>query len=170
MHSKNCTLELSFRSTGRAKRSLLMAALFAAGFAQVAGAASANATNGGEQAVRELIDALEAANNGGDAERWAGFFADDFVYMVPGMPAVTRREELLEVARAGFRNKAAIAIDTLEVQVCGDWAFARTAVSGSVTLHTNGESIAVDAKELLVLVRGAGGSWRIARLMNNSNR
>ncbi len=97
-------------------------------------------------------------------------FASDFVYMAPGLPAVTHRQELMDVARAGFRNQASVRIEPVEIRVCGDWAFARANVTGSVKLHTTGEVIAVDVKELIVLARSGDGAWQIARLMNNANK
>lgn len=151
-------------------RCLLQAALLLATTQQMLPAEPiAGSTGGNDPAVKELLAALETANNSGDVDKWVGLFAEDFVYMAPGMPAVTQRAELAEVARAGFRNKAAVAIDLLEVETCGAWAFARAAVTGTVKLHTSGEDVVVDVKELLVLTRGPQGTWRIARLMSNSN-
>lgn len=122
------------------------------------------------QAIRALIASVEAANNAGDVEKWVGLFASDFVYMAPNAPAVTSRDSLAEVARTGFRHKAAVRIQPVEIKVMGDWAYARNAVSGTVTLAGSGEVVSVDVKQLAVYAREPGGQWRIARLMSNSNR
>ena len=128
-------------------------------------AATPNAT----RAITELIKSVEAANNAGDVERWVSLFADDFVYMAPGAPPVTDREELVRVARAGFRNEADIRIEPDEISVCGDWAYARSHVSGRVKLVDSGRELPIDIKQLIIYRRDAGGAWRISRLIGNSN-
>ncbi|HVS02481.1 MAG TPA: nuclear transport factor 2 family protein [Thermoanaerobaculia bacterium] len=121
-------------------------------------------------AIRALIERTERANNAGDVEGWVALFADDAVYMPPGSPPVTTREGLTDVARAGFRHRAAIHIEPLEIEVAGDWAFARSAVTGTVQLHGSGEVVEVDVKQIVIYRRSAGGEWKIARLITNSNR
>ena len=125
--------------------------------------------DGAVRAIEGLIDAVEAANNAGDVERWVSYFTADAVYMAPGAPAVTTREGLIEVAEAGFRHDAAIQIEPLEIRVCGDWAFARNEVTGSVTLEKSREVVAVDVKQIVVYSRDDDGIWKIARMISNSN-
>lgn len=86
-----------------------------------------------EAAVRMLIQRTEEANNAGDVQAWVDLFADDAVYMPPGAPSVTAREGLIQVAQAAFSHRASIDIEPVEIQILGNWAFARTRVSGSVT-------------------------------------
>lgn len=121
-------------------------------------------------AIRAVIESVESANNAGDVERWVGHFAADAVYMAPGAPAVTTREGLVEVARAGFRHAAAIDIEPVEIEVVGDWAFVRAAVTGKVTLHRSGDVVEVDVKQLVIYRRQPDGQWKIARMMSNSNQ
>ena len=151
-------------------RALLVAVLLLSATGQTINATQPTRSDSGDQAIKAVIKQLEEANNAGDVERWVGLFGPDFVYMTSGMPAITSREELVKVARAGFRNAAAIRITPIEIETYGDWAFVRAEVSGTVKLHDSGESIAVDVKELLLLSRSSEGAWRIARLMNNSNK
>jgi ketosteroid isomerase-like protein len=75
----------------------------------------------------------------------------------------------VEVARAGFRNRASIAVEPVEIEICGDWAFVRTLVTGTVKLHGSGETVSVNVKQLEILRRQQDG-WRIARLMMNGDR
>lgn len=121
------------------------------------------------KAIAALIQEVETANNEGNVERWVGFFAEDFVYMPANSPPVTDRGELVEMARAGFRNKASIHIEPSEIRVCGDWAFARSRVTGDIELHDSGGTLSIDMKQLVVYTRDDHGSWRIARLIGNSN-
>lgn len=122
-----------------------------------------------ENAIRALLQKMAEANNAGDIEGWVRLFAADGVYMPPGTPPVTTRAGLVSVAKAGFRNQVAVEIRPVEVHVCGDWAFARTHVTGTVKVHDTGKVIPVDVKELFILSRAPGGEWRIARLINNRN-
>jgi len=134
----------------------------------VAGPAADEAAD--RAALRALLERSEAANNTGDVAGWVATFAPDAVYMAPGAPPVTTQEGLVEVVRAGFRNRATIEIEPLETHVFGDWAFVRTAVTGSVRLYSNGEVVPVDVKEIAIFQRQPDGTWKIARLINNSNR
>lgn len=122
-------------------------------------------------AIHALIEETEAANNAGDVERWVALFGEEFVYMAPGAPAVTTRADLVEVARAGFRNEAEISIDPVEIQVLPEgWAFARSHVTGEVTVRSTGEVVSVDVKQLVIYRRHPDtGAWRITRLISNSN-
>lgn len=120
-------------------------------------------------AIRALIQRTENANNARDVEAWVALFADDAIYMAPNAPSVATRAGLIEVARAGFRHHPAIHIEPLEIQVFGDWAFARTRVSGNVTLQRTGEVVPVDVKQIVIYRREADAAWRIARFISNSN-
>lgn len=122
-------------------------------------------------AIDRLIRQAEDANNRGNIDAWVGLFEDQAVYMPPGSPEVTTTAGLREAAAAGFSSfAAAIRITPIELRVLGDWAFARSAVSGSVTPKRGGTSIPIDIKQLVVYHRQPDGTWRIARLINNSNR
>lgn len=121
------------------------------------------------RAIRELVAENVQANNAGNVEKWVALFAPDFVYMAPGMPEVTTRAALIEVARTGFRHRANIRIDSLETHVTGDSAYTRNTVRGTVTLADSGEVVAIDLKQLAIYTRGTDGQWRITRLMTNAN-
>lgn len=121
-------------------------------------------------AIRELIRQTAAANNASDTLGWVNLFEDGAVYMPPGHPEVTTRAGLREMAEAGFGPYAAdVVITPAEVIVSGDWAFARSQVTGTVTSRVDGEVIPVDVKQLVVYRRQPDNSWKIARLMNNPN-
>ena len=122
-----------------------------------------------QRAIVALIHETAEANNAGDVQAWVSLFADDFVYLPPASPAVSTREALVEIAEAGFRHQADISIDPVEVQVIGSWAFARTRVTGTVTVNPSGEVITVDSKQIVIYRRVDSGAWRIARLISNSN-
>lgn len=143
---------------------LLLANCFHAAYGQAQRSSKAAAS-----AIRSLIQTTEATNNVGDVEGWVRLFADDAVYMAPGSPSVTTKKGLIEVAKAGFRHQASIEIEPLEIRVCENWAFARTRVSGRVTVAETEEIVPVNVKQIVVYSRTDNGAWKIARLISNSN-
>lgn len=122
-----------------------------------------------DEAIRALIQGVASANNAGDVDRWISFFTADAIYMAPGAPEVTAREDLIEVAKAGFKHDASIDIEPLEIKIFENWAFARTRVTGTVTLHNSREVVQVDVKQIVIYSLTGDGSWRIARMISNSN-
>ncbi len=122
-----------------------------------------------QEAIQALVDRIEAANNAGDVDAWVSCFASDFAYLPPNLPPITQRDSLVEIARAGFRNHASIRITPIEFQVCRDWAFSRSHVSGTVELHDSGDVVSLNLKQLVIYHRNSQGVWKISRLMINSN-
>ena len=119
----------------------------------IAGACTQSAkttTAADEQAIRDLIRQTEAMNNSSDSLGWVSLFEDGAVYMGPGAPEVTTATGLRETA-------------------FGDWAFARSRVTGTATPRTGGNAIRVDLKQLVIYRRLPDGSWKIARFISNSN-
>ena len=131
---------------------------------------SSAADSGGASAIEALIERTEAANNAGDVDAWVSLFADDAVYLAPGTPEISGHAGLTEVARAGFRHRAAIDIEPIEIEVGRDWAFARSRVSGTVTLAQSGDVVEVDNKQIVIYSRNAAGEWQIARMIQNGNQ
>lgn len=120
--------------------------------------------------IRELIGTLQHVNNTGDIMGWVELFADDFVLMPANGAAVTTREGLESTAVSAFsRYRFNITIVPVEIVVLDGWAFARTAVTGSVVPIGDRNPIRVDAKELLILRQQPNGGWKLARLIGNSN-
>ncbi|MDX1547243.1 MAG: SgcJ/EcaC family oxidoreductase [Rhodothermales bacterium] len=150
-------------------RLLLLFALLAAACA-VEEAPPAEDPAADEAAIRALIDRTAALNNAADTTGWVALFEDGAVYMPPGSPSVTTRAGLEEAAAAGFGSYATdIRIVPDEVVVAGDWAFARSHVTGTATPRAGGDAVPVDVKQLVIYHRQADGAWKIARLITNSN-
>lgn len=122
-------------------------------------------------AIRALLDRSADANNAGDVAGWVELFADDAVYMPDNSPPITTRDDLERVAVSGFgRYRNNIRIEPVEIVLLGDWAFAQAHVTGSAVPRGDGNPVVVDMKEIALFRRQPDGSWRIARLIANSNR
>jgi len=121
--------------------------------------------------IRELIRKSTEANNRGDVDGWVDLFDDNAVYMTNGMPEISTKEGLEEVARSGFTSgKTDIVMTPDEIEVLGDWAFARSQIKGIYTPNNDDTPLPIDMKQIAIYRRQADGSWKIARLIGNSNR
>jgi uncharacterized protein (TIGR02246 family) len=123
-----------------------------------------------ERQIRALIEQTVQANNAGNVEEWVALFEDGAVYMPAGQPAITTREDLRAIAQAGFSQATVNATMTAdEIVVMGDWAFARLGVTGTATPAEGGDIATFDLKEIALYHRQDDGTWKIARLILNSN-
>ncbi|MBE0592162.1 MAG: DUF4440 domain-containing protein [Gemmatimonadales bacterium] len=68
------------------------------------------------------------------------------------------------------RYRHNIRIEPVEIVLLGDWAFAQAHVTGNAVPRGDGNPVVVDMKEIALFRRQADGSWKIARLIANSNR
>ena len=153
---------MAFRRIALAGSLILMTA---AALAPGGGASKAD-----EELIRAVLSATEAANNEGDVDAWLALFAPEAVYMAPGAAEVRTTAGLRRVAEAGFSaNATTVTIEPQEIVVCGDWAFARTRVTGSAVSRASGKVYPVDVKQIVVYQRQDDGAWLIARLISNSN-
>jgi uncharacterized protein (TIGR02246 family) len=119
-----------------------------------------------EQAIRDLVSRWMEASRKGDAATVLSLITDDVVFLLPDRPPLRRDEFAAQVtAQAGaagprIDGKA----DIQEIQIAGDWAFAWTRLSITVTppdgatLHRAGHTLSVFRRD--------GGQWKIARDAN----
>ena len=134
-------------------------------------AAQAPTSGADKKAIRAIIAEAVASLHAGAPERWTAIFADDAVLMFPGRPAITGREAIRNYAGEHFqRFRSEVNIEPMEIQVSGDWAFARTAVSGRFSPKDGSTPIELDYKEIAIYQRQPDGNWKVARLIGNSNR
>jgi uncharacterized protein (TIGR02246 family) len=124
-----------------------------------------------KEAIGAILKEAVAAHRAGDAQRWAAIFTSDAVMMPANRPTISGREALLRYARELFTKfTSRPEIKPVEIEVSGDWAFGRTAVTGTMTPKDGGAPLELDWKEIAIYRRQADGSWKVARLIGNSNR
>ena len=127
-------------------------------------------TSADEAAIRALLERATVVNNAGDAAGWADLFAPGAVFMPANAPEITTRIGLEESAVQSFSTyDFDVVISPVEIVILGDWAFSRTTVKGTVSPKEGGEPVVVDVKEIAVYQRQSDGSWKVARLIGNSN-
>ena len=120
-------------------------------------------------AVPRSMEAATAAHAAGDSVGIADLFTEDAVIMPAGEPTASGRAQVLASFGAFFRNYTSQArIEPIETHIAGDWAWARTRVSGTLTPRAGGAPIELSAREIAILRRQSDGSWKVARLIGNS--
>jgi uncharacterized protein (TIGR02246 family) len=128
------------------------------------------APTSGSDAVTAIWKEYSASLNAGDINRWLALWTDNGIQMPPDEPPVVGKE------RIRARNKAAldrfafdIGISNQEVEVAGNWAYARGTYKATLTPKQGGKTIPIDGKYMTILARQDDGSWRIHRDIFNSN-
>jgi ketosteroid isomerase-like protein len=92
--------------------------------------------------------------------------------MPPDAPAVFGKEDLRANFAPGFDAFDLNCVVYLEeIQVCGDFGYARANYSMSATPKAGGETFDImkDGKALTICKRQADGSWKISHDCYNSN-
>ncbi|UCG33482.1 MAG: SgcJ/EcaC family oxidoreductase [Phycisphaerales bacterium] len=123
--------------------------------------------------VAALMRLREDWRNGwlaGDADALAALYADDPVLMPQSQPEVVGKEAIRSLYQSVFEEYTVQGDgELLEVEVAGDWAFYRSTYRLKATPKAGGEPIEDTGKSLFIVRRQPDGSWKIARLIANSD-
>ena len=121
------------------------------------------------RAINALIDQYTASHNSDDAATTVALWADDGVLMLPDQPAIEGKQAIKSFVEAAFKERTYKIVPTLlETQVAGDWAYVRVNFTGTIT-PKSGKPMEISYKFLWICRRQRDGSWKIYRLMANSN-
>ena len=130
----------------------------------------ATTTEADLQAINDLRQEYSAAYNAGDAAALTGLFATDAVLLPPDAAILTGQEairSLYEVTFAQFTGEHSTT--SQELEVAGDWAFGQGTYTVKLTPKEGGETIQDEGKYIVICQRQADGSWKLARLIWNTN-
>jgi uncharacterized protein (TIGR02246 family) len=117
-----------------------------------------------ERAIRELMAKWMAATKGGDVATVLGLMADDVVFMVPGREPFGKAEfAALSRGMEGVQFEGSSEI--VELQVLGDWAWARNRIRVTVT-PPGGQAMTRAGYTLTILRKESDGRWVLARDAN----
>jgi uncharacterized protein (TIGR02246 family) len=116
-----------------------------------------------ERAIRALIDTWMAAAKEGDVRTVLDLMTDDVVFMVPGREPFGK-QEFAAMARSQQELRIDGKADIRELQVLGDWAFARNFLK--VGMQVPGSNSVERSGYTLSIYRKANGRWRLARDAN----
>jgi len=118
-----------------------------------------------EASVRGAIEGLIAADNNGNADLVAGFYADDAILLPPEGPALSGRA-VIRNHYVGLFSKSTLTLTTRsdETLVFGDTAIDRGVVTGTLQPR-DGAPVPLNDQYLMVLRRDSAGRWKVFRLM-----
>jgi ketosteroid isomerase-like protein len=126
-------------------------------------AADADALSALHRKAAELHAAANAAG-------WSDLFAEGAILMPVDAPAVTTKDGIRAYAQRQYDAYVSnLTIEPVEIEICDDWAWSRTVVTGTMTPKAGGDAIQVDFKEIAVWRREPGGAWKVWRLIGNNN-
>ncbi len=121
-------------------------------------------------AVRSVFDEATAALNPGGGDM-VDLMTEDAVVMYRnrlaaiGKEAIRARQQRFDGSQATFEETRSVE----EVMVSGDWAFIRWTGTGTVTPKDGGEVREFNNKGITLFQRQPDNSWKIARVIWNSN-
>jgi uncharacterized protein (TIGR02246 family) len=117
-----------------------------------------------ERAIRELVARWMAASQAGDTQTVLGLMTDDVVFMTPGREPFGK-EEFRQQSDAMKDMKIAGKSDIRELNILGDWAYARNYLEVTMTPPA-GERVRRTGYTLTLFRKDADGRWRLARDAN----
>ncbi|ABJ13438.1 TPA: SgcJ/EcaC family oxidoreductase [Pseudomonas aeruginosa] len=120
--------------------------------------------------IQSILQSYETALNANDIDAILDLYGEAPVFMPQHAPALVGREAV----RAGYQQvfasiKLQIRFDIHEVEVIGDWAWARTSSAGRTRLLAEDVEIAEGNNELFVF-RREHGHWKIHRYLFATNQ
>ena len=120
--------------------------------------------------IQSILQSYETALNANDIDAILDLCGGAPVFMPQHAPALVGREAV----RAGYQQvfasiKLQIRFDIHEVEVIGDWAWARTSSAGRTRLLAEDVEIAEGNNELFVF-RREHGHWKIHRYLFATNQ
>jgi uncharacterized protein (TIGR02246 family) len=118
-----------------------------------------------ERAIRNLIATWMTATQAGDVERVLSLMADDIVFMVPGQPPFGKAE--FAATSRGMKDVRMEGKSKVEeLVVTGDWAWARTHITLTVT-PPSGLAMRRSGYTLSIFRKKSGDdAWVLARDAN----
>jgi uncharacterized protein (TIGR02246 family) len=121
------------------------------------------------QAIAEVSDQFQAAENAGNVEQMLRLFADDLVILSPNAPELSGADRIAAAMRA-FHEAFTVQVEytSQEIAAFGDWGFDRGTERFTLT-PKSGAPISVSGKYLWLYRRQPDGSWKQSRVMWNSS-
>lgn len=118
-----------------------------------------------EDAIRKLVgEDYDKAMAAGDVSAKMRLYTADAVLMPPEGPVVSGQDAIRLWHASFFKKGTSPGVSKVdEVQVFGEWGFARGTFAGTVTQRPGASPTSVSEKWLVVVRRQGDGSWKIAR-------
>ena len=123
-----------------------------------------------EKAIEQNQDTFVERGNAGDVDGVMACCSDDVVMMPPNGPVVVGAEAVRAwLAEFLEQFTAELSTTTEDLVVEGDLAYARRSFAWTLTPKAGGEPITDHGKTVLIYKREAGGTWKAALDIWNSD-
>ena len=120
-----------------------------------------------KSAIEKLIFSYQDALNASDASRVIELYTKNGVLMANSAPTAEGAGQVKGTYQYVFDNFSyTLQFSIIEIEVSGNFAFARSTSKGSVAIKANGQTVPDENKELFVLEK-VDGKWKIAVYMFN---
>lgn len=122
------------------------------------------------RAIKRLAASWRSGWLAGDVDALLSLYADNPVLMPQGQPAITSKAVIRRLYHALFREVVIQSKGTLkEVHASGDWGFFWSTYALTATPKAGGAPIRSQGKSVFIVRRQRDGTWKIARLIDNSD-
>ncbi|MBX7108838.1 MAG: DUF4440 domain-containing protein [Chitinophagales bacterium] len=117
--------------------------------------------------IEELLFSYRDALNSSAVSKVLPLYTNDGVFMPSNAPSAIGQEQVKVSYEFVFKSiQLNIEFFIDEIEISGDFAFARTISKGTTLIHANGQTVPEENRELFVLQK-VNGQWKIARYMFN---
>ena len=121
-------------------------------------------------AIKKLAMDWDAGWDSGDAEALLAFYADSPILLPQGQPAIVGKDAIRSMYQSVFkdfiiRGKGKV----VEVDVSGSLGYFWSSYSLTATPKASGNPVTARGKSLFIVKRQDDNSWKIARLIDNSD-
>lgn len=121
--------------------------------------------------VNAVRDQYASMYNSGDVSGLGALYTDDAVVMNNNQPAAIGKEAILQRAQGMIEQfDVNISITPGDTQMMADLAYEYGTFSLTLTPKAGGDPMQNEGNYLVILKRGADGSWRLHREIGNSNQ
>ena len=148
---------------------LILIIILALAFIQCGKKVDIEAEKAAITSMMEQLDKAMKDNKGGEWENYLTYFADDAIMMVSNLPSYVGLDAIRTFQNMPPYHTFDISSKIEEIQVCGEWAFLRETQKGTRTPVDGGEAQKIDSKNIIILKKQPNDSWKIWRLIWNSN-
>ncbi len=123
-----------------------------------------------EEAIRQVLHDFLRPFEDGDVESMLEYYADDMVWMFPNSPTDATKAAARDFYQSAFDRGTFTdnEVKVHEIEVVGEWAFARVTAQGRFTPHGEQQGPIRGSRHLTLFRKQSDGGWKIARdIFNN---
>jgi uncharacterized protein (TIGR02246 family) len=121
------------------------------------------------ETIKKLSHEYGATVTAGDVDGFLDLFTDEAILMPPNTAMIIGKEKIRPLVQAAFGADKETGLEEIttpsEIKIFGDWAFDL----GITTFKSRGKAIEDTNKYIRVWQKLANGSWKLARVIWNSN-